>query len=111
MKKQEDIYKVIGSNITMFRKQNKLRLKDLAQKSGISLSFLGNIEKGARSPTLYTIQKIAEALGKPLASLIAYRASEKYMPKENQLTLNIIKLVSEKDIEEKKKIYRILQLL
>lgn len=105
----KDIYKVVGNNVSMFRKKRGYTLDELAQKAGISTSFLSNIEKGSRKATLLTINKLADALEKPLSSLIAYRIGEEYLPEDSMLTLNIMQVVSDKTIEEKKKILNILK--
>ena len=103
------IYETVGDNIALFRKKNDLTLDELAQKAGISTSFLSNIERGTRKATLLTISKIADALHKPLSSLIAYRVGEEYLPEDAMLTLNIMQLVSDKNIDDKKKILGILK--
>jgi len=106
---ETDIYRIIGENVRLFRKKAGLSLKDLSQKSGVSTSFLGNIEKGARKPTLYTIEKLSDSLDVPLTSLMTYRFKNKYMPEESALVFEIMKLVSDKPLEEKRKIFNILR--
>ncbi len=104
-----DIYNTIGENIRLFRKKAGLSLKDLSQKSGISTSFLGNIEKGTRKPTLYTIEKLADTLDVSITSLMTYRLKNRYMPEESALVFEIMKIVSEKPLKEKRKIFNILK--
>jgi transcriptional regulator with XRE-family HTH domain len=105
----KNLYKTVGDNISLFRKKNKLTLEELSKKAGISTSFLSNIERGSRKATLHTIDKIADALDKPLSSLIAYRVGEEYLPEDAMLTLNIMQVLTDKSIEEKKKILAILK--
>ncbi len=104
-----DIYKKAGINIRMFRKKEKLNLEELAKKSGISTSFLSNIEKGSRKPTLETIEKIANALGIGTATVFSDKLSLTYLPEENTVTLEIMKLISSKNLTEKKRILSILK--
>lgn len=42
----------------------------MAKRSGIAQSAISNIEKGNHSPTVYTTQKLADALGVSLVELI-----------------------------------------
>jgi transcriptional regulator with XRE-family HTH domain len=110
--KKENIYKIIGKNIRLFRKKERLTLDELSKKTAISPSFLSNIESGIKQPTLITIEKIAQALNINLTSLFIKREKETIESiDDTTLTLNIIKMISEKSFEDKKKIYNILKYL
>ncbi|WP_019123336.1 helix-turn-helix domain-containing protein [Brevibacillus massiliensis] len=52
----------IGSNIRFFRKQNKMTQTELAKKSGISRSYLADIEHDRYNPSLDVLKSVAEAL-------------------------------------------------
>jgi transcriptional regulator with XRE-family HTH domain len=105
---KKDIYMVVGENISIFRKKGKMNLTSLAKKSGISASFLGNIEKGARKPTLYTIEKIASALGIGVTALFSYKEKDSRLTEDSRVVFEIMKLVTGKNTEEKTKIMHIL---
>lgn len=106
---KSNIYARAGLNLRLFRKKEKLKLEDLAKKSGISTSFLSNIEKGSRKPTLETIEKIANALGIGIAAVFSDKLSLSYLPEENTVTLEIMKIVSSKNLTDKKRILSILK--
>jgi transcriptional regulator with XRE-family HTH domain len=106
-----DIYRIIGNNISIFRKKSGLGLAELAKKAGISGSFLGNIEKGSRKPTLYTIEKIAAALGIGVIALFAYKEKGASLPEDSRLVFEIMKLVASKNTDEKRKALNILKQL
>lgn len=106
-----DIYKILGENISLYRRKHGMKLETLAKKAGISVSFLNNIEKGKRKPTLYSIEKIANALDCPLASLLSYKSSVKYLPEDARITFDIIKIINKKSIEQKRKILEIIKIL
>jgi transcriptional regulator with XRE-family HTH domain len=57
----------LGERIRRRRKEDGLRLADLAKRCNISLSFLSQIERNQASPSISTLHNIAEALGVPLA--------------------------------------------
>ena len=52
----------IGEKIKNLRKERKISQKRLAELSGISGSFLCDIEKGRTNPSIVTLQKIANNL-------------------------------------------------
>ena len=60
--KLEQFYKQLGKRIKFLREQRGLTQQALAEKSGISLNYLGKIEVAMNKPRLKTIFKIAEAL-------------------------------------------------
>ncbi|MGB9812902.1 MAG: helix-turn-helix domain-containing protein [Thermovenabulum sp.] len=51
-----------GSLIRQLRKNRKISLKELAEKTGLSVSYLSEIETGKKQPSLEVIQKLADAL-------------------------------------------------
>lgn len=55
--------KNLGKIIKQRRTSTRLSLRELSSVSGVSLSGLSRIERGTRSPTARTLQKIAEPLG------------------------------------------------
>jgi transcriptional regulator with XRE-family HTH domain len=57
----------LGDRIRKQRKENGLRLTDLAERCNISPSFLSQIERDQARPSISTLHNIAEAFGVPLA--------------------------------------------
>jgi transcriptional regulator with XRE-family HTH domain len=70
----------LGERIRLQRKEDGLRLTDLAEKCNISPSFLSQIERNQASPSISTLHNIAEAFGVPLAHFFV--DTEK-LPEEN----------------------------
>jgi transcriptional regulator with XRE-family HTH domain len=62
-----------AANIQRLRSKKKLSQKALADKVGISVSYVSMLERGQRSPPLETIEKMAKALAVTPASLLAGR--------------------------------------
>ncbi len=108
---EKDIYRVIGGNISIYRRKSGMNLGELSKKAGISQSFLGNIEKGTRKPTLYTVEKIAAALGMGVTAFFTYKETAGALPEDSRLVFEIMKLVTSKSPEEKKKMLNILKQL
>ncbi|MEZ2148157.1 XRE family transcriptional regulator [Bradyrhizobium sp. DN5] len=59
---KQDKYPTIGAIVQRLRKQFKLTLNDLAQKSGLSISAVSKIENDQVSPTYETIVRLAIGL-------------------------------------------------
>jgi len=54
---------IVGKRVKALREEQKLTLKELASKAGISVGFLGDIESGRTKPSLVTLNNLAGALG------------------------------------------------
>lgn len=65
-----DISKSIATRLKELRKSRQLTLEELAEKSGVSKSMLGEIERARTNPTINVLWKIANALKTPLTTLI-----------------------------------------
>src|SRR5215469_1477415 len=59
----------IAERVRELRSEQGLSLDALADKSGVSRSMISLIERGESSPTAVVLEKLAAALGVPLASL------------------------------------------
>lgn len=66
----------LGPRLQEARKQRRLTLEQLAERSGISKSMLSQIERGLANPTVATLWNIAHALGLEIGSLIGTAESE-----------------------------------
>jgi len=59
-----------GRAVKQQRKALGLSLRMLAARSGISSSMISDIERGAKSPTVITVVRLAQALGVSAAALV-----------------------------------------
>ena len=64
-------YKSLGMRIRKRRKAMRMTQEELAQKLGLSLSFLGHIERGTRKASLETLVSIANVLDVSLDYLLS----------------------------------------
>lgn len=53
----------LGKNIKQIREQKKMSQGDICRALGFDRAQMSNIESGKGNPTLFTIEKIARALG------------------------------------------------
>lgn len=69
---------LLGKSLQEARKKAGMTQQQLCQKAGLSYSTLAKIERGAiKSPSVFTIQNIAAALGVTLGALIGETLPEK----------------------------------
>ena len=62
----------LGKNIARLRKQAGLTQEGLADRTNLSLTFIGYLEIGQKRPTLKTLNKIASVLKVKVKDLIPY---------------------------------------
>jgi len=58
----------IGREVRVFRKQQGMTVADLSKTTGLSVGMLSKIENGNTSPSLTTLQTLANALSVPLTA-------------------------------------------
>jgi transcriptional regulator with XRE-family HTH domain len=63
--------RALGANIRERRTAGDLTLEDLANEAGLSVTYLGQTERGQRNPSVLVLWRIAEALGITLDQLVA----------------------------------------
>lgn len=66
-----DWRQIVGRNVRKFRQQKGLTQEELAFAAKIDLTYVGDIERGRRNPSLLVMARIADALSVPLQNLIA----------------------------------------
>lgn len=67
--KREKVLEVaIGREVKNYRKQHNITVAELAKSTGLSIGMLSKIENGMTSPSLTTLQALANALSVPLTS-------------------------------------------
>jgi len=95
---QKRLADYIGLTVRRLRMDRDFTLQALADESGISKSYLGDIEKGRKNPTTEVIEAIARALGVPPRELLYHAALDEEDPflQPEQLSLED---VAEEDAE------------
>ncbi|MDH5672550.1 MAG: response regulator [Myxococcales bacterium] len=66
---EEDLHRVIGETVRNLRKDNGLTLKQMARRTGLSVSLLSQIERAESSASISSLYKIAAALDVRLQDL------------------------------------------
>ncbi len=100
---EERLAHYIGRTVRRLRLERDFTLQALADESGISKSYLGDIEKGRKNPTTDVLESIARALAVPSRQLLYQAALEEGAATGGQLTL-------EEDRDEEMEVREIQQL-
>ena len=58
----QDIRITFGKHLRKLREERGLTQEELADKAGMHFTYIGQIERGLRNPSLINLQKIAKAL-------------------------------------------------
>lgn len=72
MESQDNENIKFGRRITELRLKQGLSQENLAFQSGINRTYMGEIERGEKSPTIVTIAKIAKGLGLSIKQIMDY---------------------------------------
>jgi len=67
---EAQLNQVIGEAVRTLRKARNLTLKQLARRSGLSMSYLSQIERSAASASIFSLYRIANAFGVKMAELL-----------------------------------------
>ncbi len=100
---EERLAHYIGRTVRRLRLERDFTLQALADESGISKSYLGDIEKGRKNPTTDVLESIARALAVPSRQLLYQAALDEGAAAGGQLVL-------EEDRDEEMEVREIQQL-
>lgn len=78
--KEENIKLIFGLKLKQLRQEKKLSLSELAKESGISISYLNEIEKGKKYPKADKIVSLSLALNISYDNLVSLKLSKKLAP-------------------------------
>lgn len=69
----------LGQRIKEFRQARRLTLKELSARTGFSVSFLSQVERGLSSLSISSLQAIATALGEPMVRFFPAPVTPNYV--------------------------------
>lgn len=62
LKEMVDSRKEFGDHLRKLRQKQGLTQEELAEKAGMHFTYVGQIERGLRNPSLINLRKLAKAL-------------------------------------------------
>ena len=72
----EEYLRVLGVNLAKARKKKGVSQLALALDSGVARSYIADLERGKRNPTLLTLRKVCKPLGIEPRSLLPRQKGE-----------------------------------
>lgn len=67
-----DLRKAFGKKLKVLRTSRGLTQDDLAERAGVSTSFISSLERGVDAPSFATLEALATALGVQVSSLFDF---------------------------------------
>ena len=67
----DSIQDIFGKKIKSIRRARDITQEKLADLSGLSLQYIGEIERGRRNPSLTSVEQLSKALDIPMAELFS----------------------------------------
>ncbi len=67
---KKKILKNLGARVKFFRNKLGISQENLAFKIGVDRTYIGAIEQGLRSPSIYCLYTLADALNTTLGELV-----------------------------------------
>jgi transcriptional regulator with XRE-family HTH domain len=74
----------IGSNIRAIRKRKKITIAQICEETGLSQGFLSQVETNKTSPSIATLENIAQALKVPLAYLLLKKEERMHIVRKDE---------------------------
>ena len=65
--KKNPILLAFGATIRRLRLEKDLTQRELAERSGLDVSYISGIERGCRNVSLKSLEKVAKGLGCPIS--------------------------------------------
>ena len=87
------LYRLLGKNISHFRREAGLTQEQLAEKTDYSVDFIGLVERGVNAPTVSRLKDIADVIGVEVWQLFysdqrAGKKSPKPAPRHSRAAAN-----------------------
>lgn len=99
--------RMIGKRIRFYRESKKWTQEEFAEKVGLSLTYIGMLERGDKIPKLETFIRIANTLEVSADMLLADVLTTGYSVKSTEMTSKLEKLPS----DERERIYDVVDTL
>ena len=61
---------MLGTNIREYRKNKKLTIKELSERTGLSIGYISQVEREEAEPSLSSLRKIAREFDVPVYVLM-----------------------------------------
>lgn len=100
-------FDTIGKNIRKYRLAKRLLQEELAEKTGLSVNYIGMVERGEKTPSLKTLVAILNALEVSADMVLVDVVDKGYEVKDSLLNEKLSKL----SVEDRERIYDVVDTL
>lgn len=105
-----DIGRQIGENIRLTRKSKGLSQEQLALRAEINASYMGQVERGEKNPTIEVLGKIATALNTSLEQLV-HLGNPNHQAGDDSYSDKILSQMTGLSLKEQEAVYRFVKQL
>lgn len=98
---------MLGEALRLIRVYNDLKQNEMADRIGVSKSYLSEVEKGQKTPTLEFIQKYSREFSIPVSSIMFFaeeiphaKMGEKVRVKVAKKVMGMLQFIEKKSDEE-----------
>lgn len=74
---EKEYYIWLGNKLRDLREKSGFKLKEIAEKIGVSSQYLSRVEKNGQKVSVYQLTQILQAIGKTLADVLENEDAEK----------------------------------
>ncbi|MDQ8738533.1 helix-turn-helix transcriptional regulator [Paenibacillus sp. LHD-38] len=108
-----EIAGLVGENIRQLRKKRGLSQEQLALRADINASYMGQVERGEKNPTIDVLSKIAHALQTPLEKIVNVIsiADAADSPEEEGYATKVVHQMNGLSLKEQEAVYRFVKQL
>lgn len=96
------IQELFGKKLRELRRSRDITQEKLAEMSGLSLQYIGEIERNRRNPSLTSMESLAEALNIPIGDLFNL---EEFQRSDKELRETLLRQVREATPEQLRMLY------
>ena len=102
-----DITTEIGNRIRFYRKERKISQEELALQSELHPSYIGQLERGVKTPSIDTIYKITKSLDITMSEFL--KSIETVDNAEDSYAMKTYYLIEQENHSDQKSIYEIVK--
>ncbi len=102
-----DITTEIGNRIRFYRKERKISQEELALQSDLHPSYIGQLERGVKTPSINTVYKITKSLDISMSEFLG--SIEAVDNSEDSYAMKTYYLIEQESLHDQKNIYEIVK--
>lgn len=102
----DSVQDIFGKKIKSIRRARDITQEKLADLSGLSLQYIGEIERGRRNPSLTSIEQLSRALDLPMSELFSL---EEFRLSPDELKAILIRQIESADEDRLRTFFNIAQ--